>query len=166
MRVLVSFVMVLVISGCIDAEPPAEPVAGPLAMERVGPSTLTIERAGTVLLRVPGDGPLLQTTGDSPCFTMHLPSGTRWVNGTLDWDSPQPMGLEYQGPAGRHTSWGDAPQPVEGPAHLDVEGLRGSVFVYGGPGIAGANIDWTLRVKITTPEAITVEALEIADDDC
>lgn len=133
---------------------------------------LTRAFSGTIVWRVGGDEPPRAAhLGDPPTFCVVVPNGTRLLRGTLTWDVPEPMGLEFHslGEGGSHRSYDDAVSSFESSSPIVLEladPVAGEWFIYAGPSVAGANIPWRLEMAWVGETAITLEQTTYSGPPC
>lgn len=177
MRLLVGIALIVVLSGCLAGHAP--PAAGSVPAEREarapqggnggppdgpsgGPATETTRHYnGTILLRSACGCLDSPHTGDPSAFCFGLPTNVTALRGVFTFSPPQQAGLEFHGPDAYKSSWdGNATDLLaQSPITLAYDHPEGGGwFVYGGPGIEGGGMQWSLDLTMVTMGTPSAEA--------
>lgn len=186
MAVLLATAIFSLSAGCASSPAAYPPKPDPSTPEGADPSvppadaraplatpTLRQSYSGTILWRLGGDeSPRSSYTGDPPTFCFIVPPETASFTGTLAWDVPEQMGLEFYAmdTEEAHRSYDDATSAFEdtSPIVLKVEApVQGTWFAFAGPSVAGAAIKWKLDLEWTIARAnATLEETIYAGEPC
>ena len=175
--------LAILVSGCLQGAPPAarpapdathgevaregrEAKAATLDGPTGGPATeTTAHYNGTLLLRSACgclDSPHL---GDPSGFCFGLPTNVTLLRGVFAFSPSQQAGLEFWGPHDSYkNSWGGNTTDLVTPSPITLaydRPLAGTWFVYGGPGIEGGAMSWTLDLTMVTDGVPNPEAVRL-----